>query len=463
MLRVLRGRESLKHSMAIQLISQDLRCINNRIRQMSDDLVWMKPTLAASALVKPEIVVHVASVRQEPLKKEHVSFVGTYETPPEVLVDLETRVSWATRPYRYGTSPQHVRQCDTGIIDYNNPCLNPVTEVFHAYDPNLEEDPGYFFLDPERKITVLESVDSSSENIKKEQKLVEKLVSLTTDDKSINTMNSDSESDEECEELEDYSKITISNLSEDPTLRLVQVMKAHSDIRGTEVCSGRRKRGPSRKKGGGRKRRGKKRSTTSMLRPPGMVVMKSALMADCLEVNLRTTDIRVLQGGTAVSERWNPNAAYQPLVGGPTGTIPSYSTYALLYGFYRVIRYTYVVEFTNMEAFPVAVYVLNLNNDAGTSAAFELASNANSSFKILSAKGGKDQATLRGSFTIARILGSQAPLLDSDYRSLNNNTPADVTWLQYCAQSTIGTSLTNGVAYVSRLSMVTQWFDRLQQ
>jgi hypothetical protein len=191
------------------------------------------------------------------------------------------------------------------------------------------------------------------------------------------------------------------------------------------------------------------------------VTLNSPIVAPVTNIPMTSIDSRSLIGGQSIAERWNPNATYQPLVGGPTATIPGFSTWATFYGFYRVISYSYDITFSNLEAFPVNVWTLNQNNDPGTTPFVSSAANGFSQRNLLSSKGGQDKCRIRGTYKVSQILGSNAPSTDSAYRSLINTTPADVLWLAICAQSSNGASLTNGVTYTMSLTMNTQFFDRL--
>jgi len=187
------------------------------------------------------------------------------------------------------------------------------------------------------------------------------------------------------------------------------------------------------------------------------------IVPSMIKTRLRQNFLFTLTGATVVCRRYNPNAVYQPEVGGATATVPGFSELAALYGFYRVFGYSYKAECTNLEAFPVTAIVLNSNNDPGTSAGVIQAANDLCAVKVLSSKGGMDRAIMSGKYTVARVLGSNAVATADSYRSLITGVPADIAWLGIAAQSNTGTSLTLGMNVLLDLTMYVEFYDRLLQ
>jgi len=164
---------------------------------------------------------------------------------------------------------------------------------------------------------------------------------------------------------------------------------------------------------------------------------------------------------TTGAQRFNPNALFQPEVsGGTPGTVVGYSFYSAGYDFYRVLDYRYTIEFMNKEAFNIAVFVINNNEDPSTGASVTAAANPLSQRKNVSAKGGMDRARLSKKLTIERVVGSKAALFADSYRALNNASPADPTWLAIGASSFSGSTLTLGVDYQLTLTMTALWTSR---
>jgi hypothetical protein len=163
-------------------------------------------------------------------------------------------------------------------------------------------------------------------------------------------------------------------------------------------------------------------------------------------------------------KRWNPNSAYTPETGGGSGATPGYADWAALYGYYRVVGYSYQFTASNNETFPVIVYTVNSNNDPTTSQNATLATNRNSFTKQLSAKGGMDSWTFRSPYySIPYIVGSPSPKFDDLYAALVNASPSDLTWMGIGAQSVGGANITNGISVSVQLNQFVVFYDPLQQ
>lgn len=182
------------------------------------------------------------------------------------------------------------------------------------------------------------------------------------------------------------------------------------------------------------------------------------LIADETHVTLEwpTTFTLTSVGAQAVSKRWVPNGAYDldPVLG--STAMPGFAEYATFYSFYRVISYSYFLEVTNNQVFPVSAYVLNTNNDLGLTASnFELYSVAPHCQGILlsgfpSAKG---YHAFKGKFEVSRILGSRAPETEDNYRSLTNALPADLVWLSLGINTNSAANLLTAVGVTMKLRL----------
>jgi hypothetical protein len=159
--------------------------------------------------------------------------------------------------------------------------------------------------------------------------------------------------------------------------------------------------------------------------------------------------------------RYNPNSIWQPEAGGSTGVVPAYSEWAAFFGFYRVVGYEYTVTVTNKEAFDVQTYIINSNNDPGTTAPATLTSNPLCKWKMISAKGGLDKVSYSHKYNLEQILGTDTCYTADSYRSLIGASPADIVWLGIGAQSLTGANLTNGVDIALTIVMRTVMYDRL--
>jgi hypothetical protein len=163
--------------------------------------------------------------------------------------------------------------------------------------------------------------------------------------------------------------------------------------------------------------------------------------------------------------RFNPNAAFNPITGAsPGGYTPWYDRWALMYGYYRVIRYSYKITVINNEAFPIVAYIINSNNDPTDSIAQQIASNPLCQTFLLSAKGGQDRMTFRKTVKIAEVVGTNTVKYDDMYSALITANPTDVTWLGIGAASVAGGSfIPNGASFNIELKQFTVFYDRLLQ
>jgi hypothetical protein len=193
--------------------------------------------------------------------------------------------------------------------------------------------------------------------------------------------------------------------------------------------------------------------------PPQMKTFSRNIVPPFMRLKLAQKFLFTLATTQSMS-RWNPNAAYQPQTGGATGTMPGFSEWAQLYGFYRVYAYSYKLEMSNMEAFPVAVYALNTNNDPGTTVPVTTSVNPLSKSVFLSAKGGnREIATLTGHHSVAAVLGSKAVQQADSYRATVTAIPADVMWLGVGSQSGTGTAYVTGVVCELTLTLDVEFYD----
>lgn len=274
------------------------------------------------------------------------------------------------------------------------------------------------------------------------------------------------------EEITDFVRMSVEEKlkqfeeegSKTHTQRVVAVMKYRAGLRGDVVCCGRKKRngknGPQ-KKGRTRKRKGFNAWSDQV---GSTVSLRSPILAAELRVPMVLEgDFTVPGGSSTGSVRFNPNALYQPVTGGATAAINGYAPYALQYGFYRVMSYSYTVRFVNNEAFPVAVFVTNSDNDYGTAPAITAAANPLSQRRTLGPLTGQCMGVIRQRVHVSEVAGTRAVAYADSYRSLNNTTPADLMWLGVSAASMTGTALSVSVRFEMHLVMNVLWHDRLQQ
>ncbi len=176
------------------------------------------------------------------------------------------------------------------------------------------------------------------------------------------------------------------------------------------------------------------------------------------------TTATIATASPQVMKRWNPNSAYTPETGGGSGATPGYADWAALYGYYRVVAYSYTFTASNNEAFPVIVYTTNANADPTTSINATVATNRNSFMHHLPPKGGMDTWTFRSPlYTIPYIVGSPAPKFDDLYAATIGANPADVTWMGIGVQSIGGANVTLGISVSVQLNQAVIFYDPLQQ
>ncbi len=166
----------------------------------------------------------------------------------------------------------------------------------------------------------------------------------------------------------------------------------------------------------------------------------------------------------AVTKRFTPNSAWRPDPVSFAHSAAGFIEYQALYSLYRVIKYSYEVVAVNNEAFPVAVYITNTNQDPSVSQALSEAGNDLSQRRVLSAKGGMDRAVVRRGYKVATVVGSNDVEFDDDYRGLlssgSETSPADLVWLGIGCESLSGANITNGVSFILTLRQTVRLYDR---
>jgi len=181
------------------------------------------------------------------------------------------------------------------------------------------------------------------------------------------------------------------------------------------------------------------------------------------DVKLTFVTSKSLATGTNVSSvRFTPNSAYDvdPVLG--STSTPGFSEWATLYGFYRVVAFSYKVDFVNTETTrSCAVYTVATNADPGTSLSYIAGANPMSKMTVLAPLSGQNRASLSGSHKVADILGSDAPETADSYRATVAASPADLVWLGCGAQTLSGNSFTTGnVEVLISITMFVRFYDR---
>jgi len=286
-----------------------------------------------------------------------------------------------------------------------------------------------------------------------------------------------SEEERESEDIDEVDiPVSVKDLPDDPTRRWVAVMKLRDSLCEQQgilsaACAG-RKRGKGKKKGKGGTQLAGKGPFDVPVR--AAVQFSSPLFPDRARLPLKFEYNRTLIGGPSVAENWNLNNAFLPLPTGSSGTTPGFADWASIYDFYRVLSYSYTIDFSNMEPMsPVSVFVLNVNDNPGLTPDISDAANPLChKVGILSVQSGVDRIKGHspgkrssgggGVIHVSMVTGTTAVATADSYRAPVNASPADLTWTSICAQSTIGATLSQGVAYVLEVYQWVEFFGRKQ-
>jgi hypothetical protein len=168
--------------------------------------------------------------------------------------------------------------------------------------------------------------------------------------------------------------------------------------------------------------------------------------------------------GPAITKRFTPNSLYRPDPASFAFPAIGFGEWQELYSLYRVIAYHYEIVAVNNEAFPVAVYVTNTNQDPSVSQSLSEAVNDLSQRRLLSAKGGQDRTRICKGYKVATVVGSNDVEMDDDYRGLmtagSETSPPDLVWLGVGAESLTGANITLGVSFILTLKMTARLYDR---
>jgi len=248
---------------------------------------------------------------------------------------------------------------------------------------------------------------------------------------------------------------------EEGTARFVAVMRYHQNLKleqcvPTCVCSGRRKNG---RKPGKKKRQGEYSAVVP--KKQKMRFMGDLFPAE-LETVLRQEYIFTLSGASTVAKLFNPNCAFQPDIG-TGGTVPTYTTLASQYSFYRVMGYRYSFKAVNLGTVAALVYDINSTNTPTSTPPATRIANPLCGVKTVSLAGGMDRATLSRNLRIAEVVGDKACDTADSFRGAVTGSPADLTWLAICAQSLSGATLATGIAFEGQITFYVRWTGRILQ
>jgi hypothetical protein len=221
-------------------------------------------------------------------------------------------------------------------------------------------------------------------------------------------------------------------------------------------------------KGKGRRGANRKKQSNSFTLPITKKAVPSSfhsIIPTELDVELRFIRSFTNSGAApAVTKRFTPNSAWRPDPVSFAHAATGFTEYQALYSLYRVIRYHYEIVAVNNEAFPVAVYITNTNQDPSVSQALSEAGNDLAQRRTLSAKGGLDKAVVKRGYNVATVVGSNDIEFDDDYRGLmssgSESSPSDLVWLGVGCESLSGANITNGVSFILTLKQTVRLYDR---
>lgn len=194
----------------------------------------------------------------------------------------------------------------------------------------------------------------------------------------------------------------------------------------------------------------------SIIRSPNQVC------PDEMETVLTYPSLFILSAGAAtfVARRWTPNAAYDvdPTLG--STSTPGFAEWSALYTYYRVTGYEVILDMSNLETFPIAVFSCNTNTDLGTggSSYYSYATNPYCKHVMLSGKGGIDKLRIRHKIDCAALLGSEALEQADSLRAPTGAVPADLLWYNLGLYGTA--NLTNGVYCSLQIKMRVRFYGR---
>jgi len=166
-------------------------------------------------------------------------------------------------------------------------------------------------------------------------------------------------------------------------------------------------------------------------------------------------------GAMVMSWRYRLNSAYDPdpLLG--TGAIPGFTEWAAMYDRYRILNFSYDVQFCNMETFPLQIVACPTLIDVGANyaSAIDLPAFPFGTKSIISTTGGQDRTRLSGQLDLELFEGSPTYFTDTNYSSVINTNPVNTRFMNFGYIS--DAVLVHGVFVSVKLSFRTLFYQRL--
>lgn len=165
---------------------------------------------------------------------------------------------------------------------------------------------------------------------------------------------------------------------------------------------------------------------------------------------------------TLWSKRWVMNSAYDPdpSIGG--GSCTYFAQYAAMYRRYRVIKFTYDVEFVNQTESGVVASVCPTKEDLGNnySLCINFGESVGGKSRMVSAAGGMNKVHFKGVIDLPSFTGHKGYLYDDVTAALVSATPSQTAYFNVAANSNL-TQTASSFAVRTRLVYLTVFFDRL--
>jgi len=214
-----------------------------------------------------------------------------------------------------------------------------------------------------------------------------------------------------------------------------------------------------------KKKKAKKRKMERVRQQPrNNLRVGPVTQADSITVRLRwPLEIIIYSlASQQASVRYVGNGPYDvdPLT--PSTSMPGFSEYSALYLYNRVISYTMVAQVANLEAVPVSLFLINDNQDPGTSGISwnNYSSNSRCSQYLLAASTAQPARRIKTRIRVQDLVGSKQVLTDPTFQGAYNANPADKVYVGIGARISTG-NLVNGVMVQAYLEMLVRFYDRV--
>lgn len=165
-------------------------------------------------------------------------------------------------------------------------------------------------------------------------------------------------------------------------------------------------------------------------------------------------------GNQTVSRRFYTNGWYDmdPTVG--STAMAGFSEFMAIWNYFRGMSYRYQITLNNQEPITIQYVIFPSNTDPGTAgtAVVSWVGLPHAKSGLLGAVGGQSRATIRGSNTIADIVGQNVGYEDN-YRGTSSANPADLTYLAVGLNAINGDFTTAGVAVQWKVNVVGFIYD----